>query len=241
MRVLAVIPARYESTRYPGKPLIDLAGKTMIRRVYEGVQKSNLISKVIVATDDQRILDEVESFGGDAAMTGAHHVNGTGRCVELASSLDSFDVVINVQGDEPLIRSEQLDALINSFQDNAVDISTLAIASSSESDFLNENRIKVVMDTNNDALYFSRSAIPNQSKTKNPVTFYKHIGIYAFRREILLETQNMEPCAIEFSESLEQLRWMHFGKKIRIVPTNVETPNIDSPEDVDKVLRLLKA
>ena len=241
MRVLAVIPARYESTRYPGKPLIDLAGKTMIRRVYEGVQKSNLISKVIVATDDQRILDEVESFGGKVAMTGAHHVNGTGRCFELASSLDSFDLVINVQGDEPLIRSEQLDALIQSFQDNSVDISTLAIASSSESDFLNANRIKVVMDTNNDALYFSRSAIPNQSKTKNPVTFYKHIGIYAFRREILLETQNMEPCAIELSESLEQLRWMHFGKKIRIVLTNVETPNIDSPEDVDKVLRLLKA
>ena len=241
MRVLAVIPARYESTRFPGKPLIDLAGKTMIRRVYEGVEKSNLITKVIVATDDQRIIDEVESFGGEVAMTGAHHINGTGRCVELASSLDSFDVVINVQGDEPLIRSEQLDALINSFQDNAVDISTLAIASSSESDFLNENRIKVVMDTNNDALYFSRSAIPNQSKTKNPVTFYKHIGIYAFRREILLETQNMESCAIEFSESLEQLRWMHFGKKIRIVLTNVETPNIDSPEDVDKVLRLLKA
>lgn len=241
MRVLAVIPARYESTRYPGKPLIDLAGKTMIRRVYEGVEKSNLITKVIVATDDQRIIDEVESFGGEVAMTGAHHINGTGRCVELASSSDSFDVVINVQGDEPLIRSEQLDALINSFQDNAVDISTLAIASSSESDFLNENRIKVVMDKNNDALYFSRCAIPSQSKTKNPVTFYKHIGIYAFRREILLETQNMEPCAIEFSESLEQLRWMHFGKKIRIVLTNVETPNIDSPEDVDKVLRLLKA
>ena len=241
MRVLAVIPARFESTRYPGKPLIDLAGKTMIRRVYEGVEKSNLISKVIVATDDQRIVDEVKSFGGEVAMTGAHHANGTGRCLELASALDSFDVVINVQGDEPLIRSEQLDALIQSFQDNSVDISTLAIASSSESDFLNANRIKVVMDTNNDALYFSRSAIPNQSKTKNPVTFYKHIGIYAFRREILLETQNMEPCAIELSESLEQLRWMHFGKKIRIVLTNVETPNIDSPEDVDKVLRLLKA
>ena len=241
MRVLAVIPARYESTRYPGKPLIDLAGKSMIRHVYQGVEKSNLISKVIVATDDQRIVDEVESFGGDVAMTSAHHVNGTGRCVEVASSLDSFDVVINVQGDEPLIRSEQLDALIHTFQDNSVDISTLAIASSSEADFLNENRIKVAMDANSNALYFSRSPIPNQSKIKNPVTFYKHIGIYAFRRAILLETQKMEPCAIERSESLEQLRWMHYGKKIHVVVTNIETPNIDSPEDVDKVLRLLKA
>ena len=241
MRVLAVIPARYESTRYPGKPLIDLAGKTMIHRVYEGVQKSNLISKVIVATDDQRIVDEVKSFGGEVAMTGAHHANGTGRCLELALALDFFDVVINVQGDEPLIRSEQLDALIHSFQDNSVDISTLAIASSSESDFLNENRIKVVMDVNSDALCFSRSPIPNQSKIKNPIVFHKHIGIYAFRREILLETQDMESCAIERAESLEQLRWMHYGKKIRVVLTNVETPNIDSPEDVDKVLRLLKA
>lgn len=240
MRVLAVIPARYESTRYPGKPLIDLAGKTMIRRVYEGVQKSNLISKVIVATDDQRIVDEVQSFGGDAAMTGKHHVNGTGRCVELASALDSFDIVINVQGDEPLIRSEQLEALIQSFHDNSVDISTLAIASSSESDFLNENRIKVAMDANSNALYFSRSPIPNQSKTNNRVVFHKHIGIYAFRREILLETQDMESCAIERSESLEQLRWMHYGKKIRVVVTNIETPNVDSPEDVDKVLSLLK-
>jgi 3-deoxy-manno-octulosonate cytidylyltransferase (CMP-KDO synthetase) len=240
MQVLAVIPARYESTRYPGKPLIDLAGKTMIRRVYEGVEKSNLISKVIVATDDQRIVDEVKSFGGDAAMTGKHHVNGTGRCVELASALDSFDIVINVQGDEPLIRSEQLDALIHSFQDNSVEISTLAIASSSESDFVNENRIKVAMDAKSNALYFSRSPIPNQSKTKNSVEFYKHIGIYAFRREILLETQNMEPCTIERSESLEQLRWMHYGKRIRVVETNIETPNIDSPEDVEKVLRLLR-
>ena len=240
MQVLAVIPARYESTRFPGKPLIDLAGKSMIRRVYEGVQKSSLVSKVIVATDDQRIIDEVQSFGGEVVMTSAHHVNGTGRCVELAATLDTFDVVINVQGDEPLIRSEQLDALIHSFQDNSVEISTLAIASSSESDFVNENRIKVAIDAKSNALYFSRSPIPNQSKTKNPVEFYKHIGIYAFRREILLETQNMEPCAIERSESLEQLRWMHYGKHIRVVETNIETPNIDSPEDVEKVLRLLR-
>tara|TARA_B100001287_G_scaffold275545_1_gene283402 strand:- start:14977 stop:15702 length:726 start_codon:yes stop_codon:yes gene_type:complete len=241
MRVLAVIPARYESTRFPGKPLTDLMGKSMIRRVYEGVLKSNLISKVIVATDDQRIVQEVASFGGEVAMTSAHHINGTGRCVEVASSLDLFDVVINVQGDEPLIRSEQLDALIRSFKDHSVDISTLAIASSSEADFLNENRIKVAMDVNNNALYFSRSPIPNQSKTKNSVAFYKHIGIYAFRRSILLETQKMEPCTIELSESLEQLRWMHYGKKIQVVVTNIETPNIDSPEDIDKVLRLLKS
>ena len=145
-----------------------------------------------------------------------------------------------MQGDEPLIRSEQLEALIQSFHDNSVDISTLAIASSSESDFLNENRIKVAMDANSNALYFSRSPIPNQSKTNNPVVFHKHIGIYAFRREILLETQDMESCAIERSESLEQLRWMHYGKKIRVVVTNIETPNVDSPEDVDKVLSLLK-
>lgn len=240
MRVLAIIPSRYGSSRFPGKPLIDLAGKSMIRRVYEGVLESSMVSKIIVATDDQRIFDEVLSFQGSVAMTSKTHSNGTGRCIELAEKNLEYDLVINVQGDEPLIESSQLDLLINAFSDPLVEIASLASAIVSKDDIVNENRVKVVLDQNNDALYFSRSVIPNIAKAATDMTFYKHIGIYAFRRSTLLETSDMAPCALELSESLEQLRWMYYGKKIRIVKTSTETPNIDTPEDVAKVLKMLK-
>ena len=239
MRVLAVIPSRYESSRFPGKPLIDLAGKSMIQRVYEGVSKSNLISKIVVATDDQRIVDEVISFKGQVMMTSPEHVNGTGRCVEVCQQLENYDLVINVQGDEPLIQPTQLDILIHAFEDPDVEIATLAMPNISSDDIANPNRIKVVLDCNNDALYFSRSPIPNTEKTSESVSSFKHIGIYAFRRNALLETQKMKACSLEISESLEQLRWIYFGKKIRVVETTIETPNIDSPADVEKVLRLM--
>ena len=239
MRVLAVIPSRYDSSRFPGKPLIDLAGKTMIQRVYEGVRKSDLISKVIVATDDQRIFDEVNSFKGQVMMTSKKHLNGTGRCAEVCRQLENYDLIINVQGDEPLIQSAQLDTLVHAFDDPTVEIATLAMPNISSDDIANSNRIKVVLDCNRDALYFSRSPIPNTEKTSDKVISRKHIGIYAFRRFALLETQDMKACAPEIAESLEQLRWMYYGKKIRVVETRIETPNIDSPEDVEKVLRLL--
>ena len=239
MRVLAIIPSRYASSRFPGKPLIDLNGKSMIRRVYEGVNKSAKINHTIVATDDGRIVDEVKRFGGNVVMTSINHRNGTGRCIEVAKALDSYEIVINIQGDEPLVKSEHLDALIDAFSDDSVTIATLAIEKSSIADFYDENRIKVVVDHQSNALYFSRSPIPKYNKDANPTKFLKHIGIYAFRRETLLQTEQMPPVDIEKIESLEQLRWMYHGKKIKVLLTNIETPNIDVPADVKKVLKLL--
>lgn len=239
MRVLAIIPSRYESSRFPGKPLIDLKGKSMIRRVYEGVNESNKINHTIVATDDRRIVDEVKRFGGNVVMTSIHHKNGTGRCIEVAKSLDFYEIVINIQGDEPLVKSEHLDALIDAFLDENVGIATLAIEKSSQADLHDENRIKVVVDHQSNALYFSRSPIPKHTEDANPTRFLKHIGIYAFRRESLLQTEQMPSADIEKTESLEQLRWMYHGKKIKVLMTNIETPNIDVPDDVKKVLKLL--
>jgi len=180
----------------------------MIRRVYEGVNKSAKINHTIVATDDGRIVDEVKRFGGNVVMTSINHKNGTGRCIDA-------------------------------FLDDSVTIATLAIEKSSMADFYDENRIKVVVDHQSNALYFSRSPIPKYNKDANPTKFLKHIGIYAFRRETLLQTEQMPPVDIEKIESLEQLRWMYHGKKIKVLLTNIETPNIDVPADVKKVLKLL--
>ena len=239
MRVLAIIPSRYASSRFPGKPLIDLKGKSMIHRVYEGVDKSAEIDHTIVATDDHRIVVEVKSFGGDVLMTSANHSNGTGRCIEIAKKMDSFDIIINVQGDEPLVKSEQLNALVNAFSDESVEIATLAIEKTSKADFCNENRVKVVVDQNCNALYFSRSPIPKHPDNSGPISFLKHIGIYAFRRKSLLQMEAMKSAEIEELESLEQLRWMFNGKKIKVIKTTIETPNIDVPDDVRQVLKLL--
>lgn len=240
MKVLAVIPARYGSSRFPGKPLIDLKGKTMIRRVYEGVQKSNLISEVIVATDDQRILEEVQGFGGKAMMTSPEHPSGTDRCAEVASGFEDIEVVINVQGDEPLVDFRQLEQLISAFEDPATEIATLGSQTISLEDLTNPNRIKLVTDASQSAMYFSRSCIPNYHHAKQePLTGYpymRHIGLYAYRRKTLLELTRLNPTALEQTESLEQLRWMYYGYRVKVVETTIETPNIDVPEDVQIVL-----
>ena len=165
MKIIGIIPARYESSRFPGKPLIDLKGKTMIQRVYEGAKKSTKLSQVIVATEDQRIYDHVISFGGEVMMTSENHTNGTDRCAEIASQIDC-DIVINIQGDEPLVDFRQLDQLCASFDDSQVSIATLGINGVTEADRNNPNRIKIVLDENSDALYFSRSAIPNAANGK---------------------------------------------------------------------------
>lgn len=240
MKVLGIIPARYASSRFPGKPLIDLKGKSMIQRVYEGATKSALVDTVIVATDDQRIFDTVKAFGGKVMLTRADHLSGTDRCAEVASQLDSYDIILNIQGDEPLVDSRQLDDLLDAFQDSTVSIATLGNTEVSQEDLSNPNRIKVVKNGKGDALYFSRSSIPNTHHAAgNTYPFMRHIGLYAYKRNTLLELTKLEPTILEKTESLEQLRWLYHGYSIRIVNTTIETPNIDVPEDVEKVLQLL--
>ena len=242
MKIIGIIPARHESSRFPGKPLIDLKGKTMIQRVYEGAKRSTKLSQVIVATDDQRIYDHVESFGGEVIMTSESHTNGTDRCAEVASQIDC-DVVINVQGDEPLVDFRQLDQLCEAFNDSEVSIATLGIKGVTEEERNNPNRIKIVLDENSNALYFSRSAIPNTANGKSEIIenfpFYRHIGLYAYRSVTLAELTKLAPTQLEKVESLEQLRWLYYSYKIRVVETDIETPNIDVPEDLEKVLALL--
>ena len=243
MRVLGVVPARFGSSRFPGKPLIDLKGKSMIQRVYEGAKKSKLISELIVATDDVRILKEVERFGGKAEMTSETHPSGTDRCAEVLSRNSDFDLVINIQGDEPLVDARQLDSLIDGFSDSSVQIATMVTENISAEDLNNPNRIKVVVDNINDAIYFSRSAIPNPQNFSGDsfevYPFLRHIGLYAYRSDILKQITKLEPTALEKIESLEQLRWMYYGYKIKVIKTDIETPNIDVPSDVAKVLACL--
>jgi len=240
LKVLGIIPARYSSSRFPGKPLVDLKGKTMIQRVYEGASKSSLIDEVIVATDDQRIVDEVLRFGGKVEMTRADHVSGTDRCAEIAERHRDAHLVINVQGDEPLIDHTQLDELIKEFKDPSVAIATLATPFREESEFMNQNRVKVVLNSVRDALYFSRATIPSfaHGNEQNRISL-KHIGVYAFQRQVLLTVAKLPVCKLEQEESLEQLRWMYYNWKIRVGITQIETPNIDTPEDVQKVLDML--
>ena len=246
MKVLGVIPSRYESSRFPGKPLIDLAGKSMIQRVYEGSKASNLIDEVIVATDDQRIFDHVESFGGNVAMTSESHRSGTDRCGEIIEAYSDYDVVINIQGDEPLVDVKQLEQIIQLFKDEKVEIATLAKKIDRTEDLFNPNRIKVVLDGKSDGIYFSRNPIPYCQNTENQewlnqTDYYRHIGIYAYRTDCLKQLVRLEPTKLERIESLEQLRWIYHGFRIRVGLTDIETPNIDTPEDVKEVLKFLVA
>lgn len=213
----------------------------MIQRVYEGAKKSKKLTEVIVATDDQRIYDEVKSFGGEVMMTNDSHTTGTDRCGEVAATLEA-DIVVNIQGDEPLVDFRQLDQLCQAFEDKEVKIATLGITDVSEEDRLNPNRIKIVLDKDNNALYFSRSPIPNTTNGAGIVgneSFYRHIGLYAYRADVLEELVKLTPTVVEKMESLEQLRWLYHGYKIRVVRTTIETPNIDVPEDIAKVLNRL--
>ena len=244
MRILGIIPARFGSSRFPGKPLIDLKGKTMVRRVTEGAQRSLMLTDLVVATDDERIADEVASFGGNVMMTATDHPTGTDRCAEvLRNWQEHIDVVINIQGDEPLVNPHQLDQLLSAFEDPKVQIATLASRNISMEDLNNPNRIKLVVDRDHNALYFSRSAVPNFANAKaDPLEMYpylRHIGLYAYRAEVLEQISHLEPTTLEMTESLEQLRWLFHGYKIKVVETEIETPNIDTPEDVGKVLEFL--
>jgi 3-deoxy-manno-octulosonate cytidylyltransferase (CMP-KDO synthetase) len=240
MKVLGIIPARHDSSRFPGKPLIDLKGKTMIQRVYEGALKAQMIDTLVVATDDARIEAEVLRFGGKVLMTSAQHQSGTDRCAEVLAHFPGYDVVINIQGDEPLVSAQQLDALLGAFQAPEVQIATLVHPHVSQEDLENPNRIKVLENHKQTAIYFSRSPLPNMHYAKmNAFPWLRHIGLYAYRSSILQALSQLAPCLLEQAESLEQLRWLYYGYPIHLVRTTIETPNIDVPEDVQKVLPFL--
>ena len=245
-RFVAIIPARFASTRFPGKPLVDIGGKTMIQRVYEQVSKA--LSDVYVATDHSRIYDAVQAFGGKVIMTSDQHRSGTDRCYEAYLKLNEyFDVIINIQGDEPFIQPEQITELKKCFEDSETQIATLAkkINENEGWEVLNNpNCPKLVVNKNNEALYFSRSVIPYKrgAEAQNWISLHpylKHIGIYAYLADVLREITLLEQSPLELMESLEQLRWLENGYKIKLGYTNVESIGIDTPEDLEKVLNLL--
>lgn len=245
MIIYGIIPARYASTRFPGKPLVEIHGRSMIRRVYEQASKSIFLKKVIVATDDQRIFDHVSGFGGLAAMTSADHQSGTSRCFEVVGKIagNPPDVVINIQGDEPFIDPQQIDKLAGLFANESVQIATLIKKITSTDDLFNPNVVKVVIGNDNTAIYFSRSPIPylrgaDQQNWLNKATFYKHIGIYAYRTNILAEIVMLPPSKLELSELLEQLRWIENGKIIHTAETDLEGFAVDTPEDLAKIINI---
>lgn len=247
MKYIGIIPARYASTRFPGKPLAELGGKIMIRRVYE--QASKVLDDVWVATDDERIYNAVKAFGGRAVMTSPDHKSGTDRIREAADKIaGGADIIVNIQGDEPFIRPEQLETLKNCFDDPATDIATLVVPFKKEDGtnaLENANSPKVVLDKNNNALYFSRSIIPyrrniDKQEWLEGHTYYKHIGLYAYRANVLREITQIERSPLEKAESLEQLRWLENGYKIKVGLTKTETIGIDTPADLLKAEEFLK-
>lgn len=245
MKITGIIPARYASTRFPGKPLTEIGGKSMIRRVYEQAKKSQKLTAVVVATDDQRIFDHVGSFGGDVVMTSESHQSGTDRCFEAIHTFDaSADVVINIQGDEPFIHPEQIDLVASCFNTGAVQIATLVKKISNNDELLNPNTPKVLLNKQNEAIYFSRQTIPHirgreQSEWLDHFTFYKHIGIYAYRTAVLGEITALKQSPLELAEALEQLRWIENGYKLKVEVTDLESVAVDSPEDLKKLDRFL--
>ncbi|WP_431291745.1 3-deoxy-manno-octulosonate cytidylyltransferase [Pedobacter sp. P26] len=246
LRTIGIIPARYASTRFPGKPLVDIAGKTMIQRVYEQASKAKSLSKVVIATDDVRIADEVKRFGGEFIFTSSDHQSGTDRCAEVIEQLPGFDIVINIQGDEPFIEPAQIELLTSCFTEEKVQLATLIKSIQSQESVYNPNSPKVVIDVNGRAMYFSRSPIPFIRNGEPGVwaekhQFYKHIGIYGYRTESLKAITKLPPSSLEIAESLEQLRWIENGFYIQTKVTDLETVAIDTPEDLLKLNNLLDA
>ena len=237
-----IIPARYASTRFPGKPLQDLGGKSMIQRVVEAAKASNPTLGVAVATDDVRIAEHIRPFC-EVVMTDANHPSGTDRCAEALEALGwNCDVVVNLQGDEPFIKSEQVDLLLSAFENPNTEIATLKIGIGEAEDIQNPNVVKVVCDVNDQALYFSRSPIPfirNTASAADGIQYFRHFGMYAFRAEALRRVAKLSPSRLEKTEMLEQLRWLENGMGIGVKETNWASPAIDTPEDVAKALRFV--
>ncbi|WKV10685.1 3-deoxy-manno-octulosonate cytidylyltransferase [Marivirga harenae] len=242
MDIIGIIPARYASTRFPGKPLVDIAGKTMIQRVVEQCKKSKALKKVIVATDDKRIFDHVEKLGHEVYMTSPDHKNGTERCHEALKLVSgNYDFAINIQGDEPFIDPQQIE-LLASILNRKTEIATLIKNIDDLEDLKNPNVIKALKADSGLALYFSRSSIPHMRNIPTEDWMkshqhYKHIGIYAYRVDILAKLVTLSPTPLELAESLEQLRWIENGYRIKTAITPIETIGIDSPEDLERALK----
>jgi len=238
MKIIGIIPARYASSRFPGKPLVDIAGKSMIQRVYEQVKGCSSLAEVVVATDDERIEQHVKSFAGNVILTAATHESGTDRCAEVVAKINGFDIAINVQGDEPFINPLQIDLLCSLFTDPKTDIGTLVKKIENQDDLFSENTPKVIVNSKQQALYFSRQTIPflrgvDRSEWLGKHLFYKHIGIYGYRVEVLKEITKLPLSLLEKAEALEQLRWLENGYNIKVAQTEFDTIAVDHPSDLE--------
>ena len=239
--ITGIIPARYESTRFPGKPLVDIHGKSMLQRVYEQCLKSKL-DRLIVATDDERIVAHVKAFAGEVILTASTHKSGTDRIAEAANQLDLKDdgIVVNIQGDEPFIHPEDINLLVTCFENTSTQIATLVKKIETIKTLENPNNPKVVLNANKEALYFSRAPIPHLKDLKkedwlNHHTFFKHIGVYGFRTAVLKEISQLPSSLLEQKEGLEQLRWLENGYRIQTAETNSESIAVDCPEDLIRI------
>ncbi|MEO8087022.1 MAG: 3-deoxy-manno-octulosonate cytidylyltransferase [Bacteroidota bacterium] len=242
MKILGIVPARFNSTRFPGKPLADINGKSMIQRVYEQCCLAKKLSKVLIATDDERIANHVREFGGHLMMTSPQHQSGTDRCAEIVRNdlENGWDAVINIQGDEPFIHPDQIDLLCSMFENKDISIATLVKKIASPDELFNHNNVKVILNKRGEAIYFSRSPIPYnrnfpEQEWLKYSSYYKHIGIYGYRSSVLKEIALLPKTNLENTESLEQLRWIENGYVIHAEVTSLESIAIDTPEDLLKV------
>jgi len=244
MNSIGIIPARYASTRFPAKPLVDIRGKSMIQRVYEQAKLARALDHVVVATDDKRIFDVVKAFGGEVVMTAEHHQSGTDRCLEAVLQIDmEFDVVVNIQGDEPLISPNQINLILSCFLQENTEIATLVKLIQDKKTLWDANKPKVVIDDDDFAILFSRQCIPylrgvEKENWNEEFNFYKHIGMYAYRLETLKEICKLKPSRLEKAESLEQLRWIEGGYRIKTAITEEEAIAIDTPKDLEELLKM---
>jgi 3-deoxy-manno-octulosonate cytidylyltransferase (CMP-KDO synthetase) len=244
MSIIGIIPARYASTRFPGKPLVLINGKSMIQRVFEQTSKSKLLNKIIIATDDERIAEHVKTFGVEAVMTTVDHPSGTDRCFEAYQlNGQKFDHVLNIQGDEPFLDPEQIDSLAQACAED-VEIATQMIKCNDHDVLFDKGEVKIILNSNKEALYFSRNVIPfikgkDEKEWHECFDYYRHVGMYAYRTDILEKITQLKPSALELAESLEQLRWLEHGYKIKCVETSYDSHCVDTPEDIEKVMRLM--
>jgi 3-deoxy-manno-octulosonate cytidylyltransferase (CMP-KDO synthetase) len=242
--ITGIIPARFQSSRFPGKPLVDILGKSMILRVYEQANKVKGLSQVVVATDDERIYNEITHHGGQAIMTSDTHRNGTERCAEVADRIPS-DYYLNIQGDEPYIHPTSIESLI-SILDGSVELGTLIKKIDQPDQLEDPTTMKVIQNSKGEAIYFSRQCVPfvrdhDKSTWLKQFDYYKHIGIYAYRSDVLKEIVKLSPTPLELAESLEQLRWLENGYSIKLAETDSESMSIDTPEDLDKLITMINA
>jgi 3-deoxy-manno-octulosonate cytidylyltransferase (CMP-KDO synthetase) len=244
MRILGIIPARYASSRFPGKPLAQIKGRSMLQRVYEQTVKAQLLTRVIIATDDERIARHANEIGAEVVMTKVEHPSGTDRCFEAYQlHAQPFDYVVNVQGDEPFLDPEQIDSLAR-VCDGQTEIATQMIKCNDHAVLFDTGEVKIVLSENQEALYFSRNVIPHiknvsEKEWHKHFDYYRHVGMYAYRVDVLEKITKLKPSSLEKAESLEQLRWVQHGYRIKCAETNFDSHCVDTPEDIEKVLRLM--